>query len=199
MNISQKYAALDSRSRSSSPLATSTARLKFRIRPSRVDDREQARDRVDDRLEEAVLRPHLRLQPLLLEGDRDRRSDGVDELPLLGPALRSWISAATAPAALLDEGRRLGAASRWVAPAFAPSSSTQRLALRRPVRQPERRSPVRRRARRAGACRCRSRSLGLRCPRAPDPRPEHACDERDRHQRERRRARRARRRSRPQR
>ena len=48
--------------------------------PIRVEGHQQRRCRVDDRLEEDVLRPHLGLQPFVLEPERRRCRDRVDEL-----------------------------------------------------------------------------------------------------------------------
>ena len=51
--------------------------------PIRVERHQQRRRRVDDRLEEDELRPHLGLQPFVLEPERRRRRDRVDELGLV--------------------------------------------------------------------------------------------------------------------
>ena len=99
----------------------------------RVDDGEQARRRVDDGLEEPVLRADLCLQPLLLESESCCRGDGFDELALVGQAPVVDQRGDALPA-LLDERRGV----RALGDRLRQSSSLvvdPRLPLVRPVRE----------------------------------------------------------------
>ena len=145
-----------------------------------VDDREEARGGVDDRLQEAVLRAQLRLQPLLLEGEGRGRRHGVDEPPLVGEA-PVVEERRHRPASLLDEGRRVCAAGDGVLQR-APLVVDPGLALRRPVRELERRVTERVGERVAQRAPVAEGDHQVGDPGPLEPRAKDAGEEGDRHQ-----------------
>ena len=170
------------RLRSSSPLATSTARLKFRMRPS-VSTTERRLGAVLM----IVSRKRYCARISACSRSFSKASDAVaataSTRPRWSARVRSWSSAATrwppcstnvAARRPLRSGRRAADLPRRPTPRAAPTSRRARATGRR----------ARRRARRGAACRSRARSRGRRCPPAPVA-PEDSGEERDRHQRER--------------
>ena len=149
----------------------------------RVDDRQQARRSVDDRLEEAVLSTHLGLEALLLERQRRGRGDGVDEGSLVreAPIVEERRDAL---AAVLDERRGVRALRQRLGerPAVLVDPA---LAFVRPVGEVERRIAEGLCERVAKRCPVADRDREVGDPRSCEPRPEDAHEERDGHQRER--------------
>src|SRR5262249_18624519 len=94
-----------------------------------VDAVEQARRRVDDRRQEVVLRPELGLETLVIERERHRRGDAVDELRLL-LAQRVVMDERADPASLqLDHRRRAAGALLWQVEAPAVTVDETRAAV----------------------------------------------------------------------
>ena len=148
-----------------------------------VHDREEARRRVDDGLEEAVLRADLRLQPLLLEGERGRRRDRVDEAALVGE--RPVVDErGDALAAVLHE-RRGPCASRDGVGELTSLLVDPCLVLRRPVRELERRVAERVGERVSQWLAVPERDRQVCDARTREPRSQDSGEERERHQGER--------------
>ena len=147
-----------------------------------VHDGEQARRRVDDRLEEAVLGADLGLEPFLLERERRRRGDGLDELGLIAEA--PVVDQSGDPlAVLIDERGRLRCPAQSVRAAFGlrrrpmPGGRSTSRRVERGIAERVRQSVSERRA-------VADRDGEIGDARACEPRPEDAGEERDRHQRE---------------
>ncbi len=165
--------------RSSYPVAIDGRRVEVRITPLVVDADEQARRRVDDRVQEVVLRAELGLEALVVERERDRGRDARDELRLVEQRLVVH-ERADRPAVALDERR---GAARARARATRRRVRRDRRSGRPPragrrARASGRRAPPR--SRRAAAPPGRSRRRAAPTDTAREPAAQDAEQERER-------------------
>ena len=148
-----------------------------------VDDGQEARSRVDDRLEETVLGTELGLESLLLEGERRRGGDRVDEVALVGQRAVVEEGRDALPPVLHERRRDSGGGERLAQRVSV--GVDPRLPFRRPVGDLQGRVAERDCQRVAKGRSLAESDREVRDSRARQVEPEEAREERDGHQRER--------------